>query len=368
MTTIQSNAQRRAEAASTGLAGMQQRGQPKHHWGKASRAAFGLACAAAMVSLWLSGRLASMPATAGPQAALHSMLASGLMLGALLVAGVLHVLQQRASRSWGGGTGHGGAALVAGDQVPVADESLSEAAGIIQSDVHALADTARDLATTARSNQAELMSAAGALMDLSMAINESADNVTQVHAMAEGTLRTAQQGGAMVNQAAVSMTSIIESSRKARDLIHLIEGIAFQTNLLALNAAIEAARAGSAGRGFSVVAAEVRRLAHRASAVASEVKQVIGESADEFEMGAVLMQEAGDTLGSTVHEVSELAQALSRLDIAAGVQRQQVEQISSSIMSFDTLLEQHVGMAEKTVERAQEVDARTQSLVSIVAA
>jgi len=236
----------------------------------------------------------------------------------------------------------------------------------MQTDVRALSGGTQALAQSARANQSEMFNAASALMDLSMAIQESAVSVTQVHGMAEATLTSARQGGAMVDQAAVSMTSITASSRKARDLIHLIEGIAFQTNLLALNAAIEAARAGHAGRGFSVVAAEVRRLAHRASAVAAEVKQVIGESADEFEMGAVLMQEAGGTLRATVGEVNELALALSRLDMAVGVQRQQVEQISGAIMAIDSLLEQHAGMADQAAGNVRDVDAHTQSLLSHV--
>jgi methyl-accepting chemotaxis protein len=78
------------------------------------------------------------------------------------------------------------------------------------------------------------------------------------------------------------------------------------------------------------------------------------------------MQEAGGTLRATVGEVNELALALSRLDMAVGVQRQQVEQISGAIMAIDSLLEQHAGMADQAAGNVRDVDAHTQSLLSHV--
>jgi methyl-accepting chemotaxis protein len=234
----------------------------------------------------------------------------------------------------------------------------------IQADVDALSGTAREVAQSARSNQAQIMGAAEALMNLTMSIQDSSMTASQMHTLAEATLQSAKQGESMVDQAAVSMNSITESSKKARDLIHLIEDIAFQTNLLALNAAIEAARAGAAGRGFSVVAAEVRRLAHRSSRVAAEVKHVIGESADEFEMGAVLMQEAGEMMRGTVSEVTTLAGELSQLDLAVGAQRHEVEQVNETVIAFDRLLEKHASMADQAAESARGVEARAQALLS----
>ena len=82
------------------------------------------------------------------------------------------------------------------------------------------------------------------------------------------------------------MGEISASSKKVAEITGLIDGISFQTNILALNAAIEAARAGSHGRGFSVVAAEVRSLAHRSAQSASDIKSLIDESTTRVTMGA----------------------------------------------------------------------------------
>lgn len=225
-----------------------------------------------------------------------------------------------------------------------------------RSSVHTLLDATGQLVGSARANQTEMLVAAESLMELSMAIQDSSSSVSLVHQLANETLQSAQQGGSMVEQAAVSMDSIVASSAQARQLIHLIEDIAFQTNLLALNAAIEAARAGQAGKGFAVVAAEVRALAGRSSVAAGQVKQVIGDSAMEFEMGAVLMKEAGEMMRNTVMEVQRLASELSGLNITASVLNQQVEQINSTVIKVDELLDQHTSLVEVVAANARSLD------------
>ena len=103
---------------------------------------------------------------------------------------------------------------------------------------------------------------------------------------------TAEEGGAVMDEATEAMERITASSGKISNIIGLIDDIAFQTNLLALNASVEAARAGEAGKGFAVVAVEVRRLAQSAAQASTEVKALIEQSGTEVQGGSKLVAEA----------------------------------------------------------------------------
>lgn len=93
-------------------------------------------------------------------------------------------------------------------------------------------------------------------------------------------------------QVATNMRSITECAQQMTEIITLIDCIAFQTNILALNAAVEAARAGEHGKGFSVVAGEVRMLAHRSADAAKNIKQLIAQTHQNVQQGAAIVREA----------------------------------------------------------------------------
>jgi methyl-accepting chemotaxis protein len=116
----------------------------------------------------------------------------------------------------------------------------------------------------------------------------------------------AARGLSVSAEAIRTMTGIEASSSEIGKITGLIEEIAFQTNLLALNASVEAARAGDAGRGFMVVATEVRALAQRSAEAATGIKALIAASGQEVKRGVRLVGETGEAMGRLDAELSQL--------------------------------------------------------------
>ncbi|WP_275138703.1 methyl-accepting chemotaxis protein [Vibrio furnissii] len=114
------------------------------------------------------------------------------------------------------------------------------------------------------------------------------------------TIETMERLAKQMQQASVGIEALSEHSKKISDLVNSISGIADQTNLLALNAAIEAARAGEQGRGFAVVADEVRQLASRTNKTTEEIVAVVSENLkrtkDAVDLIAACQSQAGDAL------------------------------------------------------------------------
>jgi methyl-accepting chemotaxis protein len=159
--------------------------------------------------------------------------------------------------------------------------------------------------------------------DISSTVKNNTENVQRANQITADTRELADHGSAVVAKAIKSMSNIEGSSRKISDIIGVIDEIASQTNLLALNAAVEAARAGEAGRGFGVVAAEVRGLAQRSSQAAKDIKELITSSSGQVKEGVDLVDQVGAALGKIVASVKSSA------DIVASIAKASVEQASA---------------------------------------
>jgi methyl-accepting chemotaxis protein len=150
--------------------------------------------------------------------------------------------------------------------------------------------------------------------------------------------------------------------RQIVQIIAVMDEIAFQTNLLALNAGVEAARAGEAGRGFAIVAAEVRGLAQRSSEAAASIKTMISASGDEATSGAELLAETGRLVERTLRQITDTqrtidamasgvqtrAAELSQLEIALGQAGQRAQQNEADI-------ESSAGIARRLVIRSEDL-------------
>src|SRR6202008_1976297 len=167
-----------------------------------------------------------------------------------------------------------------------------------------------DLSQRPEEQAASLEQTSASMEEISATVKKNAENAQHASQSATATRDVADRGGQVVAQAVEAMARIEESSRKIADIIGVIDEIARQTNLLALNAAVEAARAGEAGRGFPVVASEVRSLAQRAAQAAKDIKDLITDSTGLVKEGVTLVNRAGGSLDEIVGSIRKVAEVV----------------------------------------------------------
>jgi methyl-accepting chemotaxis protein len=163
-----------------------------------------------------------------------------------------------------------------------------------------------------------------------------------------------------------TMNEINDSAKSIGDIIGVIEGIAFQTNILALNAAVEAARAGEEGRGFSVVAAEVRNLAQRSAGAAKEIKGLISTSVERVGNGSALAQDAGNTMDEVVKAVKRVTDIMGEISAASAEQSSGIEEINLAVTQMDAGTQQNAALVEQATAAARALDDQAKALKGMV--
>ena len=250
-----------------------------------------------------------------------------------------------------------------------------------------MASSSRELTSSSDLQNEATMTMAAAIEEVTVSIASVADNASHAQNMAVEAGKLSAEGAEMVRGAIGEMARISESvghsSQRIRELhgksaeisgiVKVIKEIAEQTNLLALNAAIEAARAGEQGRGFAVVADEVRKLAERTTASTQEIAKMIGSIQQSTESsvrdmdlsntqvleGMRLTEHSGDSMtqieasaGKVSGAVDEISSALSEQTTAATELAKEVERIAQRSQKNSFLAKQSSGTAQRLAEQA----------------
>ena len=238
-------------------------------------------------------------------------------------------------------------------------EQVNDAAGQV-------ASASQQLAAGASEQASSLEETSSALEQMAAMTRTNAENAKQARDLSELTKNAAQEGDRTMGQLNNAMSGINESSGQISKIIKVIEEIAFQTNLLALNAAVEAARAGEHGKGFAVVADEVRNLAQRAAQASREVTGLIEDSVSKARDGTTVAAEVGKSLGAIVSNVSKVADLVNGITRASEEQAQGVEQVNVAVSQMDKVTQQNAAGAEESASAAEELAAQATTVKSVV--
>ncbi|KKC38882.1 chemotaxis protein [Devosia epidermidihirudinis] len=239
---------------------------------------------------------------------------------------------------------------------------IRETSGSLRAATSEILSGANDLSERTTRQATAIEETSATMRQLAMTVSDNAKRAETASSKSAVVSRTAEETGAVMENANLAMERISTSSSRISNIIGLIDDIAFQTNLLALNASVEAARAGDAGKGFGVVAVEVRRLAQSAAAASSEVKLLVEQSANEVLGGSRLVADATSKLQTMLEGVKEndsLVQGISR---ASQEQAIAIQQVGAAIRQMDEMTQHNAALVEETNAAVEQTDAQAVDL------
>ncbi len=225
---------------------------------------------------------------------------------------------------------------------------LNEGERIISGAADDITLASRDLAEGATEQAAALEETSSALEHISSMSKLSAENAHRTNDQTRNTVELVREGSLSMRDMATAMGEIDERSERVSQIIKTIEDIAFQTNLLALNAAVEAARAGEAGKGFAVVADEVRNLSQRSAAAARDTTALIQGTVESIRKGSGIARKLSESYQGIESGAGGIGDLIDQIAKASVEQADGVEQVNNAVARMDKVTQRNASSSEQT--------------------
>ena len=235
----------------------------------------------------------------------------------------------------------------------------------LNNDTTILSTSANRLSSSANEQAASLEETAAAVEEITSIVKSSVQKVYQMSTLANELQVSSKDGETLALKTTRAMDDIDSQVKSINDAITVIDQIAFQTNILSLNAAVEAATAGEAGRGFSVVAAEVRNLAARSAEAAKEIKGIVASATSKANEGKVIANNmiSGYTILNT--KINETISLIEDVSQASREEEKGIIQINDAVNALDQATQVNANSATTISGLANEVSKLSDTLLQI---
>lgn len=229
-----------------------------------------------------------------------------------------------------------------------------------------VAAASQSLSQSSTESASSLEEISASMQQMSSQIKQNTENAVTANQVSNQAKSTAETGNIKMQDMVRAMNEINESAKNISKIIKAIDEIAFQTNLLALNAAVEAARAGKHGKGFTVVAEEVRNLAQRSAKAAKETAEMIEGAIAKTEIGNKIAEDTAKVLEEIAVGAVKATDLMGEIAAASKEQSEGINQINQGLGQLDKVTQQNTATAEEAASASVELSSQSAYLKDMV--